>query len=308
MPAIIHTAGLNSLIDVGAFEAFQTALTMSEPEDIGREIATIVPINRAEARLPFLWYPPRMREWVGERLRGALQGEMLSIPVRTYEASVAVPRTVVEDQMVRLIEIAVSNMAREYNRYLHEQVVNVLLNGTTLTAFDGQPLLSPSARGADNANVVTNVQLTMDALQAGIAAMGLYTDPVEGRPLGITPTHLVVGKRNEWLARELTESPTIIIRGSTDSVRGSMNAISGLLQVIATPYIKNQSWFLVAAGSNPFRPVVRVDRSDVPLEFAARTTPEADSVFERDSYEYGIRARHGFAPGAWYTVYASVFA
>lgn len=307
MPQVIQSAGLHSLIDAGAFNAFQQALRMAEPLDISPTIATVISTDRAEVRLPFLWYPPRMREWVGERRLGSLQGETMSIFTRSYEASVAVPRSTFEDQMVPLIELRVSELATEYKRFLHEQAVNILLNGTTIPAFDGKPLLSGSAsdRGANNVNLAS-APLSHASLQAGIAAMGLYTEPIEGRPIGIRPTHLLVGPRQEWVARQLTSSQTLIIAGTTDRTIGDANVLYNLLQVLVSPYITDDRWYLIAAGANAFRPVLRVDRTDVPVEFVSRTSPDTDSVFLRDSFEFGVRARHGFGSGAWYAVYASV--
>jgi phage major head subunit gpT-like protein len=305
MPRVIQTQGIRSVVDVGALGAFQQALSMFEPQDLFNELGTTISTNRAEARIPFLWYPPRTREWVGERQRGSLDGGMHIIPVRTWESTVAVPRTAVEDDMVGLIEQRVRDLAAEYVRFQHEQFINVLANGTALNTFDGQPLLTnnPAVRGANNVNLTT-AELNMSALQNAIAAMGLFTDP-DNRPIGLRPTHLLVGPRLEFTARQLTESQTIVVAGTSNREVGSANTLYNTVQVVVSPYINDNDWYLIAAGSNAHRPVIRVERSDVPLEFTARTSPDHESVYSYDSYEYGYRARLGFGAGAWYAVYAS---
>jgi len=305
MPRIIQTRGINSAVDAGASAAFIASFRMYEQNDLFAEIGTIERTQKGEARIPFLWYPPRMREWIGERLIGSLDGGMHIIPTRTYEATVAVPRTAVEDDQYGAIERAARGLASEFFRFVHESYINILANGATLTTFDGQPLLTnnPNTRGGNNVNLVSK-SLSLENLSEGIQAMGLYTEP-DGRPLGMRPTHLLVGPANEFRAKNLVQSQQLIMSGGTDRVMGEANPWAGSLVVLVSSYITDGDWYLIAAGANEYRPAIMVERSDVPVEFAAHTSPDHESVFRRDSYEYGTRARVGFGAGAWYAVYAS---
>jgi phage major head subunit gpT-like protein len=305
MPRVIQTRGINSAVDAGASAAFIASFRMYEQNDLFAEIGTIERTQKGEARIPFLWYPPRMREWVGERLIGSLDGGMHIIPTRTYEATVAVPRTAVEDDQYGAIERAARGLASEYFRFLHQSYIDIIKNGALLTTFDGQPLLSSNAatRGANNVNLVSQ-PLSMENLSAGVRAMGLYTEP-DGRPLGMRPTHLLVGPANEYTAKNLVQSQQLIMSGDTDRVQGMANPWAGTMTVLVSSYITNGDWYLIAAGANEYRPAIMVERSDVPVEFVAHTSPDHESVFRRDSYEYGTRARVGFGAGAWYAVYAS---
>lgn len=309
MPRIIASTGINSLVDVGALNAFQSAITMFEPRDLFATIGTVIATNRNEARLPWLWFPPRMREWSGERQQGTLQGSIYSISVNTYENTITIPRTVVEDQMVPLIEQRVREMAAEYFHFLHRTYISILQDGAAINTFDGQPLLTsnPATRGANNVNLITGsgAVLSVASLSAGLAAMQGYTDP-EGRPLAIAPTHLLVGPKSEFIARSLVQSTTLIASGGgSANVMGSANPFADRLEVVVSPYIADDDWYLVAAGANAYRPVVRVDRTDLAIEFTARTQPTDEPVFRFDSYQYGMRVRHGFGAGAWYAVYAA---
>ena len=305
MPRVIQTRGINSAVDAGASAAFIASFRMYEQNDLFAEIGTIERTQKGEARIPFLWYPPRMREWVGERLVGSLDGGMHIIPTRTYEATVAVPRTAVEDDQYGAIERAARGLASEFFRFLHESYINILQNGATLTTFDGQPLLTanPNTRGANNVNLVSQ-PLSIESVSAGVAAMGLYTEP-NGRPLSMRPTHLLVGPRNEFTAKTIVQSKQLIIAGNTDRLQGNANPWVDAMTVLVSSYITGNDWYLIAAGANEYRPVIMVERSDVGVEFVAHTSPDHESVFRRDSYEYGTRARLGFGAGAWYAVYAS---
>jgi len=305
MPRVIQTRGINSAIDAGASAAFIASFRMYEQNDLFAEIGTIERTQKGEARIPFLWYPPRMREWVGERLIGSLDGGMHIIPTRSYEATVAVPRTAVEDDQYGAIERAARGLASEFFRFVHQSYIDILANGAALTTFDGQPLLTnnPATRGPNNVNLVQQ-PLSLENLSAGIQAMGLYTEP-DGRPLGMRPTHLLVGPANEFRAKNIVQSQQLIIAGSTDRVQGTANPWAGSLTVLVSSYITDGDWYLIAAGANEYRPAIMVERTDVPVEFAAHTSPDHESVFRRDSYEYGTRARVGFGAGAWYAVYAS---
>ena len=305
MPRVIQTRGINSAVDAGASAAFIASFRMYEQNDLFAEIGTIERTQKGEARIPFLWYPPRMREWVGERLVGSLDGGMHIIPTRTYEATVAVPRTAVEDDQYGAIERAARGLASEFFRFVHQSYINILQNGGTLNTFDGLPLLSanPNARGPNNVNLVSK-SLSLENLSEGIQVMGLYTEP-DGRPLGMRPTHLLVGPANEFTAKNLVQSQQLIRSGSTDRVMGAANPWAGSMTVLVSNYITGNDWYLIAAGPNEYRPAIMVERRDVPVEFVAHTSPDHESVFRRDSYEYGTRARVGFGAGAWYAVYAS---
>jgi phage major head subunit gpT-like protein len=305
MPRVIQTRGINSAIDAGASAAFIASFRMYEQNDLFAEIGTIERTQKGEARIPFLWYPPRMREWVGERLIGSLDGGMHIIPTRSYEATVAVPRTAVEDDQYGAIERAARGLASEFFRFVHQSYIDILANGATLNTFDGLPLLTnnPTMRGPSNVNLVSQ-PLSIENLSAGIQAMGLYTEP-DGRPLGMRPTHLLVGPANEFRAKNIVQSQQLIIAGSTDRVQGTANPWAGSLTVLVSSYITDGDWYLIAAGANEYRPAIMVERTDVPVEFAAHTSPDHESVFRRDSYEYGTRARVGFGAGAWYAIYAS---
>ena len=305
MPRVIQTRGINSAVDAGASAAFIASFRMYEQNDLFAEIGTIERTQKGEARIPFLWYPPRMREWVGERLIGSLDGGMHIIPTRTYEATVAVPRTAVEDDQYGAIERAARGLASEFFRFVHQSYINILQNGGALNTFDGLPLLTnnPNTRGANNVNLVQQ-PLSLENLSEGIRAMGLYTEP-DGRPLGMRPTHLLVGPANEFRAKNLVQSQQLIMSGSTDRVQGMANPWAGSLTVLVSSYITDGDWYLIAAGANEYRPAIMVERTDVPVEFVAHTSPDHESVFRRDSYEYGTRARVGFGAGAWYAVYAS---
>jgi len=305
MPRVIQTRGINSVVDAGASAAFIASFRMYEQNDLFAEIGTIERTQKGEARIPFLWYPPRMREWVGERFIGSLDGGMHIIPTRAYEATVAVPRTAVEDDQYGAIERAARGLASEFFRFVHESYINILQNGATLTTFDGLPLLTnnPNTRGANNVNLVSQ-PLSIESVSAGVAAMGLYTEP-NGRALGMRPTHLLVGPRNEFTAKTIVQSQQLIIAGNTDRLQGNANPWAGAMTVLVSSYITGNDWYLIAAGANEYRPAIMVERSDVGVEFVAHTSPDHESVFRRDSYEYGTRARVGFGAGAWYAVYAS---
>lgn len=304
MPKTIATQGLQSILDINIYNAFQTRLQNLAATDISQQIASVFSVEKmSQVSIPFLWFPPRMREWVGERRRTGLDGATHTIDVKTYESTLAIPRQMVEDDMTDLITQRVANAANEYMRFLHEQVVNVLLNGTAINSFDGEPLLSTTGgtRGANNANLLTSAPLSHENIQDAISRMMLFEEPFEGRPMGVMATHLLVGPKLKWLAAQILESTTLI--GNPTNPVGSRNVLQGVLELVVSPYIPDNRWFVIASGDmNDWRPVIRIDRADVPVEFSARTTPDSESVFHRDSYEYGIRARHGFGAGAWYAV------
>lgn len=70
--------------------------------------------------------------------------------------------------------------------------------------------------------------LTADNLKAAYEAMTSFKDD-EGRPLGIKPTHIIVGSTNTFEAREILLA---------EQINGTTNTVRNLVQVIEAPLLQ----------------------------------------------------------------------
>jgi phage major head subunit gpT-like protein len=73
----------------------------------------------------------------------------------------------------------------------------------------------------------SKADLTAENLRAAYNAMRAFTDD-EGRPLGVKPTHLIVGNTNHFAARDILMS---------EQIDGSTNTNRNLVQIIEAPLL-----------------------------------------------------------------------
>ena len=79
-------------------------------------------------------------------------------------------------------------------------------------------------------------------------------------------------------------------------------ADSSVSNIINPLVLDKAPWYLLDA-SRPVKPLIYQDRS--PAEFDAITDPKNDTVFMKDKYLYGVRARRNFGYGFWQQAVAS---
>lgn len=99
---------------------------------------------------------------------------------------------------------------------------------------DGQPIFHASRGNLAGAGAA----ITKEALSAGRAAMRKQKG-IDGSPLNLSPTILLVGPDKE------TEAEMIVAQ-ITAADAGSVNPFSGKLQVIVTTEITDNSWYLLS--------------------------------------------------------------
>lgn len=276
---------------------FALAYRNEQQADVVSQLATVIQTTQPIQRYPLLDNAPAMREFVDERRASGLKAQAISIEDKVFESTIAVDRKALEDDQLDLIRLRIRDLANRVVHHRHELVVNTLTGGTDVIGYDGAALLSanhPEAGGT--ASNVSSDALGAAGLRAACSAMISRRDN-EGVPLGISPNVLLVGPQNMWTAIELVES-----KGTSQS-SGVVNVFNGLLKVVVSPFVTDESWYLLDT-TRPMRGVILQQRSDVPIEFAALESAKgSDSAFFSDRFYYGVRARYNAGPGMWQTVF-----
>lgn len=289
------------------FEAYEQA-----PEPLYEQFATIVPSTLDTEQYAWIGSIPKMREFIGERQAREAKGYNFSIKNRTWEATLAVERSAVEDDQLGHIRLRAQAMAREARRHQDELCATALLNAYTdvtgdgaTTCFDGQNLVSESHPGyTTQSNYGSTTTFSADALSAGMIAMQSLVDD-QGKPLGIRPNLLIVGPALEFRAREVLQSAVIVQKvgegtagtGATSSTPYA-NVMQGIVSLLVNPYIVGTGayyWYLVDTTA-AVRPIIFQNR--LPVEFTS-LEGQSDAGFMRDEFLYGIRARYNVGGGWW---------
>jgi len=99
--------------------------------------------------------------------------------------------------------------------------------------------------------------LSRTSLGAALTALRAQTD-ASGLPIMVQPKFLLVPPELEITARELMQSTTTAVTGTTDARMPSGNAFFGLAEVIVSPFLSNASfvgatatqWYLLAAPTD----------------------------------------------------------
>lgn len=280
---------------------FDKALTTADP--LYSKIATIVDSTADKESYNWLGAAPAMRQWVDERIPGALRTHAYDVENRKYEATIEVDRETFEDDRLGQIKPRIEELAVRAAVHPDELVCNLLNTGFTAACYDGQYFFDTDhAEGASGAqNNKLTAALSAAALETAVERMLGFKDD-QGKALSVMPDTLLVGADNFFNARQILNSTSIVVAGSSDVEKPSGNPLSGMLNLLVSPHVDNGKWFVLAT-QYPVRPLLFQWR--VKPEFTAVTDPSDEYVFSTDTFKYGVRSRCGAGYGLWYLAVGS---
>lgn len=280
-----------------------------------QQIATEVPSNTEQNVYGWIGKLPKMREWLGERYLNNPAARSYTLINKTYEDTIKVPREKIEDDQYGLYMPMIEFLGQEA-KVLPDRLIAGLLDtgdAATSTTFDGQSYFSTghptdpdNPASTTQSNLFSAKPLTAANVAAVYAAMRLYTGE-DGLPLGIRPTHLVVGPNHEIDAKQICNTEFIAPAGAqfglnANSVMQS-NPMKGMLQPLVVEWLdqstttKKDTWYLVDA-SKPVRPFIWQMRRPLASTYLNNLTDA--NVFSRKEYLYGVDERAAAGYGLWF--------
>ncbi|MEZ5872093.1 MAG: Mu-like prophage major head subunit gpT family protein [Nitratireductor sp.] len=102
------------------------------------EIALITNSTTSEEVYPWLGQFPSMRAWVGDRVVNGLVVHDFKIPNQSYEQTISVPRTKIEDDKYGIYAPFFEEMGKSARDKPEELVYSLLSLGFEATCYDGQ--------------------------------------------------------------------------------------------------------------------------------------------------------------------------
>lgn len=242
------------------------------------------------------------REWVGPRLVNQLRHESVTIAVRTWENTVAIKRTELEDDVTEVMARRVRGLAQGATAFRDNRATQRLVAGfTSVNSNDGVTYYATThpreGALADQANRHT-AALTPTSFNTRMAAMMARTDRY-GNPLGLQPNLLMCGPSNREMLKSILMADTI--PNTINAVSSQMTNINkGAVEGMINPYLVgtfDDYWFLF--DTNGVAPAwVMLERTGI--EFQSQDTSASDCFFESDEMRYGSRDRFECGPGAWW--------
>ena len=254
-------------------------------------------MQSATAREDYRWFHrwPKMRAWLGERTVRSLVAHGYNVPNLKFEASIAVSRDDLEDDIIGIYKMQASGAGIAAAEWPDILVYGGLEDGETGICHDGKPYFSaahPLAEGDDFSNIVA-VALQADSLANAQASLGaartrlMEMEDEEGEPMGTMATLLLVPPALEDTGRILSMSDRL---GGDDP-----NPYKGI-KLHVSPRLKSSTKWYVMDTRGPLMPMIFQER--VPPEFQSLMDPATtERVFMRDEYLYGVRARGAAAYG-----------
>lgn len=133
--ALITNALITALFQ-GFRGEFQAALTAT-PTD-WQKVATPVPSSTAGNTYGWLGQFPKLREWIGARVVKDMQADAYQILNKTFEATVGVKRTDIEDDNLGIYRPLFAEMGRAAASHPDELIFALLAAGGSTLCYDGQ--------------------------------------------------------------------------------------------------------------------------------------------------------------------------
>ncbi|MEH3147265.1 MAG: Mu-like prophage major head subunit gpT family protein [Methylobacterium frigidaeris] len=132
---IINEQSLRSL-NTGFGAAFKKGFDGAQSHY--REVAMVVGSATRENTYGWLGQFPKIREWVGDRVVNNLAAHGYTIVNRSFENTVAVPRTSIEDDQFGVYSPIMEEIGRGVAEFPDEMIFGLLRNGFTTPCYDGQ--------------------------------------------------------------------------------------------------------------------------------------------------------------------------
>ena len=257
---------------------------------------------------------PQVREWQGSKQFKQLRSYKLTKAIRPWEASLTLKIDEINGDMSGVVSQRLADLARSTSTIYDKIMVAELI--TNPTCYDGVSLLSNS-----HVNVTTGTtdNLTTSALsfaeyKTARDAIRSMTNEV-GEPMGLLPTHILVGPAQERIGMEVTGSDrpvAISADGTQDEGANGVaavtltNYIGGDITLMVSDRITGNEWFCMDLSKGGAKPMFLA-------EFQAPTAVTLDqptdaNVFNNDEALFSITAKATPMAGNWRTIYGSVSA
>lgn len=240
----------------------------------------------------------------GAYIDSQLADASYQLRLATYGRTFSITRKVIINDDLGFIKRQPQRFGRSAGRSIAQFVAQTLLEGNGNT-YDANALFSVA-----HANLSTGGGSALSAsnLQTAIAAMQDQT--VNGVQMSITPRWLLIPPALQFTARQILNSATIVLAGTSGTVveRGNANVLSGLLGIIIDPFLSSNTAYYVLSdpAEAPAVEVAFLNGKQTPDLLIERPTMQnlagGDDPFEYeyDILRYKVRYDYGGAVGLWW--------
>lgn len=283
---------------IGFRTEFNKAFELAQPD---HEMFTMqIPSTKAKEQYKWLGDLPVMHEWVAEAQFDQLRAFGFEIENKDWQTGLEIDRNDIMDDSLGLILPQIGQMGEEARRHPGELVWNLMNNGFTGLAYDGQYFFDTDHVDAGEAAQSNKMSgggstLTVANIRLARTAMRRYKD-TKGRPLNIAPTHLCIPPELEGAAKDAIDADKL--------ANGATNTEYKALKIHVSPYLTSATaWFLCDLSK---RVKGFVQQNRMPAQFIAQDKPDDDLAFRLKKFRYQANARYNVGYGMWKCCFGSV--
>jgi phage major head subunit gpT-like protein len=289
-------------------QAFFTQLDMRYQQGYQRrktywqDFAELAPSSTESNTYAWLAELPGLRKWIGPKLARNIAARAYALVNVDFENTFTVDRNKIEDDTAGIYGRSAELQGDAAARWPDDLITDALIAGTTTLGYDGQfffdvdhPVdLDDSSQGVYS-NFFTTTPLTQANFNAVYASMMKFKGE-SGKPLGITPTVLMVGPDQRQIATEICKAQNITqivknVAGAENvAAAGSTNINMGDVMPIVNPRLAADTtgaWYL--ASTDRVRPMIFQQRK-APTRIGI-IDPQNPLVFNQRQYAYSVEAR-----------------
>lgn len=260
-------------------------------------LASEIPSNARSTTYPIHARIPKLRQWVGARQVQNAQAYRYSLTNGTYELTVGIPRTDIEDDQIGTYNATIDDMGQQSRLWPDDLLfAAIIANGA---AYDSVAYFSAAHTLGGNAIANTHAgrPLTPENYGIGRREMMEYCGE-DGESLRVSPDVLLVSPANETMGRKILLADNLPSSAGTAS---ESNVFKGTARLIVAPQLStaaggaDDTWYLLST-QRPVKPFVFQLRSAP--QFVSLTNPSDANVFWQDEFDFGVRARGaaGYGP------------
>jgi phage major head subunit gpT-like protein len=279
---IIDTVALEK----GLKTIYNQAYQMARPPNYA-PATTVAPSTSDREKYGWLGALPVMREWIGEKKVKAIADYDYTIINKDWEATIEIDRNELEDDQYDMIRPRIEWMAAGARVFPDRLISDLVINGTSNLAYDGQAFFAD--RTAPNDNLLagtgtTDAQVEAD-LKAARAAMMKFVDDA-GEQMGLIMDTIVCPAALEVTFMKFMASTT----PPTAAAAGVVNPWQNWLKALIVDYRLTDAndWYGLACGY-PLKPFVYQKRREAYM--VSLNQPTSETLFWKRKIPVSVEAR-----------------
>jgi phage major head subunit gpT-like protein len=283
-------------LEKGLRTEFMKAYSAGENLPLIMSLATVIKSTASKEDFGWLGSVPQMQEFKDEKAPKGLLDFDYTIKNVPYEATIKVDKFDIRNDQYGMIKTRIADLANRAKQFPAKLIMQLIVNGSTQLAYDGQPFFSAShseGKSGTQTNIVTGTgvaalaTLEADFNSAVTLMAGLKDD--QGEPI------------DEGMQRDLVVVcplglvPMFEKLFGTELISNTTNTLKNRARVIGSGRLTGNDWY-VFDMSGVVKPIIL--QENMPVEFGA-LEGDSDEGFKRRFYLYGVEWYGNVGYGMW---------